>query len=103
MSVLNCDECKKDFKFKKNKVRVKNFNNGVQQHFFKCPHCKHKFIFMYQDEEIRNNLNEMDDIKEVIQEKLKLKKDVQVLIDKYEKLYCRNLDLSEEYKKIYGR
>lgn len=46
----HCDAgCKKEFsitKFRKRKVK-----NGIDKHFFRCPHCKHEYINYYASAE----------------------------------------------------
>ncbi len=101
--ILNCDECGKDFKLKQGRIRTENVAEEIERTYFKCPKCKHKFIVMYKDAEIKENLKEMDNIKIKIQELLKEKKDVSKLMQQYKKIHCKNLDISEKYKKIYGR
>lgn len=98
-----CDECKKEFIFKINKIRVKNLGNGIEQHYLTCPYCKHKFIFMYKSEEIKKNLYEMECLKKIIARELKNKNDISKLFNEYEKLYNENLKLSEKYKQIHGK
>lgn len=95
MKNMFCDKCKKQFNFKENQVRIDTVADGVLRYFFKCPHCKNKFIIMYQDNEVRKNLKKMKQI----QGGQNTEKD----IDVYEKLYYRNLEISESYKKIFGR
>ncbi|ARC85649.1 hypothetical protein U732_1115 [Clostridium argentinense CDC 2741] len=101
-TIVNCDECNKDFKLKQGRIRTENIAEGIERTYFKCPYCKSKYIVMYQDKEVKENLKDMDNIKIRVQELLKEKKDVKILIEKYEKLYYRNLEISNKYKEIYG-
>lgn len=67
------------------------------------PKCKHKFIVMYKDEEIEENLKEINNIKIKMQELLREKRDVEKLMQQHKKLQCKNLEISEKYKNLYGR
>jgi len=101
--IVTCDKCNKEFKLKQSRLKTKIVAEGIERSYFKCPECKHKFIIMYKDKEIKENLKEMDNIKIQIQELLKSDKSTENLIEQYEKLYYRNLDISENYKSLYGR
>lgn len=101
--VVTCDECEKEFKLKQSRIKVEVVAEEIEKSYFRCPKCKHKFIIMYKDREVKENLKEMDNIKIQIQELLKNHKNVECLIEQYEKLYYRNLDISENYKSLYER
>ncbi|EQB3101459.1 hypothetical protein ACYIU4_002822 [Clostridium botulinum] len=101
--VVTCDNCEEEFKLKQNRIRIETIEEEIERTYFKCPNCKHKFIIMFKDKEVKENLKEMDKIKLKIQESLKNKKDVGNFIDKYEKLYYRNLEISDKYKSLYDK
>ncbi|KNF06991.1 hypothetical protein CLPU_36c00070 [Gottschalkia purinilytica] len=63
MEKVICNECKKEFEIK---VRVKKHKQGIEETYFKCPHCKTKYTSIYTNEEIR-----------------KLQSDVRRLLNKY--------------------
>jgi len=101
--VVECDECKHSFKLKPSKIKTEKVGEEVERTYFICPKCKYKFIVMYQDNEVKKNLKEMDNIKIKVQELLENKKDVGSLIKYYKKVYYRNLEISNKYKEVYGR
>ncbi|BDR66732.1 hypothetical protein K144313037_p20060 (plasmid) [Clostridium tetani] len=101
--VVTCDKCNKDFKLKQSRLKTEIVAEGIERTYFKCPKCKHKFIVMYKDKEIEENLKEMDSMKVQVQKLINEKKDTKKLMERYEELYYRNLDISEIYKSLYGR
>ncbi|BFN04375.1 hypothetical protein [Clostridium tetani] len=101
--VVTCDKCGKDFKLKQNRLKIEIVKENIERTYFKCPKCKHKFIVMYKDQEIKENLKKMDNIKVQIQKSINEKKNTKKLIGRYEELYYSNLEISEKYKSLYGR
>lgn len=45
---VNCDKCKKDFIIK---LKVKKHKEGIEELYFKCPHCKERYTSYYIDRE----------------------------------------------------
>ena len=101
-NLVICDKCKNNFMLDTSKIRIKHLKNEVDQYYFICPNCKHKFIFMYKSKEIKQNLNKMNALKVIIAKRIKTKNDISKLIDNYNVLYKKNLELSKKYKNIYG-
>ncbi|MBU3208519.1 hypothetical protein KPL28_02580 [Clostridium algidicarnis] len=101
--IVTCDKCNKDFKLKQSRLKTEIVAEGIERTYFKCPECKHKFIVMYKDEEVKENLVEMDSLKEVMQEMTNEKKDTKELKVICEKLYVKNLETNDKYKELYGR
>lgn len=97
-----CDECRHKFKLKPKIMKIKEVAKDIEKTFFLCPKCKHQYIVMYQDQEFKNNLNEMDVIRKLLSESKSDDKENKILTDKYNKLYKRNSEISKQYKKIYG-
>lgn len=99
---VTCDECKHKFKLKPKIMKIKEVAKDIEKHFFLCPKCKHQYVVMYQDQEFKNNLNRMEVVRSQAS-KLKIDNDdYKSLMDEYSALYKRNLEISKEYKKIYG-
>jgi DNA replicative helicase MCM subunit Mcm2 (Cdc46/Mcm family) len=97
-----CDECNHKFKLKPKIMKVKKIGKSVERSYFLCPKCKHEYVVMYQDQETKDNLKRMEGIK-VQASKLKINdKDYISLMSEYDTLYKRNLEISKEYKKLYG-
>lgn len=99
---VTCDECKHEFKLKPKIMKIKEVAKGIEKHFFLCPKCKHQYVVMYQDQEFKNNLNRMEVIRSQAS-KLKFDNDeYESLLNEHDKLRTRNLEISTQYKKIYG-
>lgn len=97
-----CDECKHKFKLKPKIIKIKEVAKDIEKHFFLCPKCKHQYVVMYQDQEFKNNLNQMEIIRSQASD-LKFNNDeYKSLLNEYDKFHSRNLEISTQYKKIYG-
>lgn len=97
-----CDECNHKFKLKPKIMKIKEIAEGVEKHSFLCPKCKHQYVVMYQDQEFKNNLNRMEVIR-LQASNLKINNDdYKTLLNEHNKLQIRNLEISTQYKKIYG-
>lgn len=102
-----CDKCKNEFKLKHKLIKVKVIVNQItgeriERHFFNCSKCRARYIFMYQDDEIKQNMVEMNLIKQKASELRCGDPRYERLMHQYEKLYFKNITISESYKKIYG-
>lgn len=101
-TTVKCDKCNHNFKLKPKIMKVTKVSDDIEKHFFLCPKCKHEYVVIYKDQEFKENLN----LIEIIQSqtsKLKIdSEDYKSLLNEYEKLYKRNLEISRQYKKIYG-
>ena len=105
--VVKCDECNHEFMLKPKIMQVKNINNqtndeSVERHYFLCPKCKHRYVVMYQDKEFKDNLKEMEIIRKNASE-LRVN-DIRYvrLLDQHNWYQQRNLELSKQYKRVYG-
>jgi DNA replicative helicase MCM subunit Mcm2 (Cdc46/Mcm family) len=83
-------------------MKVKKIGESVEKSYFSCPKCKHEYVVMYQDQEFKNNLREMEIIRKNLSELKRDDEGVKPLISKYDTLYNRNLEISKGYKKLYG-
>jgi hypothetical protein len=54
-SLTRCDECKRDFPIK---LRTRK-NNGIEENFFTCPHCKKNYVSFVTNKEIRRKQREI--------------------------------------------
>ncbi|MBU3171351.1 hypothetical protein [Clostridium estertheticum] len=100
--IVDCDECNHKFKLKPSITKTEKIGEEVERTYFKCPKCKHKFIVVYKDKEFNNNLIEMDKLRERATG-LSLSNEIfKKLMNSYNKLHGRNLEISNTYKKIYG-
>lgn len=53
-----CDTgCKKTFMI--NKFRTKKVNKGLEETYFRCPHCKHEYVAYYSSTETKQLQKEM--------------------------------------------
>ncbi|BCZ46935.1 hypothetical protein psyc5s11_30020 [Clostridium gelidum] len=100
--VVKCDECDHSFKLKPKILKTEIVGESVERSYFCCPKCTHKFIVMYQDQEFKNNLNEMEQIRSKASELRVNDLRYVRLLNEYTRLQQRNLELSKQYKKIYG-
>lgn len=82
---VNCDKCKKDFIIK---LKVKKHKEGIEELYFKCPHCKERYTSYYIDREgkelqkkIRAEHIRYNNISVGKEEALKKIKDMQVILD----------------------
>ncbi|EES50254.1 hypothetical protein FDB55_13205 [Clostridium botulinum] len=105
--VIKCDECNHEFKLKPKIMKVKTINNqinseSVDRHYFLCPKCKHRYVVMYQDQKIKDNLKSMELIRQKASE-LKVN-DIRYerLALEHNKLKQQNLNQSRAYKRVYG-
>ena len=99
---VTCDECNHKFKLKPKIMKVKNVAEGIEKHYFLCAKCKHQYVVMYKDQEFKNNLNEMEIIRSLLSKLETTNEEVKPLMNKYDILYNRNLEISKGYKKLYG-
>jgi len=97
-----CDKCNHKFKLKSKIMKVKKIGESVEKSYFSCPKCRHEYVVMYQDQEFKNNLREMEIIRKDLSELKRDDEGVKLLISKYDTLYNRNLEISKGYKKLYG-
>lgn len=101
--VVKCDECNHEFKLKPKIVKVEKINDeGVERHYFLCPKCNHRYIIMYQDQEYRDNLKEMEIIRQKASELRTYDMRYDRLLDQHNRYSNRNMEISKKYKQIYG-
>ncbi len=103
-----CDECNSNFKLKSKMIKEEKVTDSVLRMYYKCPKCKHKYIVGYKDEEIDNNIEEIQRIREAAKNIHKISiEDVQSAANQYAEhcdiLKQRNRELNSRYKAIYGR
>lgn len=104
--VVKCDECNHEFKFKPKIVKTKKIVNRVTgniiRHYFLCPKCKHMYVVMYQDQEYKDNLKEMEIIRQKASE-LRIDDERYLrLLEQHDWFYNRNMNISKKYKQTYG-
>lgn len=100
-TTVSCDECTHKFELKPKIMKITEVAKDIEKTFFLCPKCKHEYVVMYQDQEFKNNLNEMNVIRKLLSESTDDNEN-KLLTGKYNKLYKRNSEISKKYKKIYG-
>lgn len=54
---ITCDKCNKDFDLN---TKVKKHKDGVEEVYFKCPHCKVKYTSYFTDKNIRIKQNKIN-------------------------------------------
>jgi transcription elongation factor Elf1 len=99
---ITCNECGNNFKLKPKLVKKEEVAKGILRNYFICPHCKSKFVILYEDEEFQNNISKMNDIKNQRLVTVDKEQDDE-LIKQYHDLTKRNVEISQQYKRIYGR
>ena len=92
---LICDNCNKEFKLSRVKLKKKKVTNEIIKIFYRCPKCKCEYIVAYQDEEVRENIKR---IKELSYDAVKGDNTAVIKIDNLKK---RNLELSNRYKALF--
>lgn len=92
---LMCDNCNKEFKFTKIKLKEKKVTNEISKIYYKCPKCKYEYIVSYKDKEVRENIKA---IKTFSYEAINGDKNVML---KIQNLKDRNLELSNRYKALF--
>ena len=97
---VTCNSCNKEFKVTKRKIKKEKVTDRVERQYFKCPHCKKKYIVSYFDNEIKENIKRMNDLKGQLLRKEITGDEYQV---KYNNLKFRNITISNNYKGIFGR
>lgn len=82
---VNCNKCKKNFIIK---PKVKKHKEGIEELYFKCPHCKEKYTAFYIDKEgkelqkkIKVEYARYNNISVGKEETLKRIKDMQIRLD----------------------
>ncbi len=48
--LVYCDECLKEYE---PEFKVKKVKDDIEETYFKCPHCKHKYTAFYTNRSIR--------------------------------------------------
>lgn len=90
-----CDNCNKEFKLTKIKLKEKKVTNEISKIYYKCPKCKHEYIVSYKDKEVRENI-------EVIKMlSYELINGDRTAVLKIQNLKDRNLELSNRYKALF--
>lgn len=94
--MVYCNKCKKEFEIN---IKTKKYTGGIEETYFKCPHCNKRYIGFFTDKNIRikqkkvrnvsNELNECRDmaqrivlLKEIDKMKQALKVDMDNLKEK---------------------
>ena len=95
-----CDKCNKKFEHTKIKLKETKITDNITQIYYKCPKCKFKYVVGYKDNEIRENIKRIKNLKGEFLRK-------QLTVEEYEKGYKdiieRNNSLNARYKALYGR
>ncbi|WMJ81963.1 transglycosylase [Clostridium sp. MB40-C1] len=86
-----CNKCNKDFELN---IKVKKYPGGVEETYFKCPHCKERYSSYFTDRNIRikqgkvrnkyeqlSKCINMDDRTELLKGIQKMKADLKVDMD----------------------
>lgn len=99
---VKCDKCNHKFRLKSKIIKRANVIKDIEKHYFLCPKCKHQYVIVYKNQEFKENLKQIEII-ESQASKLEIdSENYRVLLNRYEKLYKRNLEISKTYKFIYG-
>lgn len=101
-TTVKCDECDNNFKLKPKIMKVTKVSKDIEKHFFLCPKCRHEYVVIYKDQEFKVNLNLIEIIRLQASNFKIDSEDYKSLLNEYEKLCKRNLEISRQYKKIYG-
>ena len=48
--MIYCNKCKKDFEIN---IKTKKYPGGIEETYFKCPHCKERYTGFFTDKNIR--------------------------------------------------
>ncbi len=58
--IMKCDFCNKQFKMSDKKIKREwlDEEKTIQETYFKCPKCNHKYIISITDEDIRETMKE---------------------------------------------
>lgn len=90
--MVYCNKCKKDFEIN---IKTKKCLGGIEETYFKCPHCKERYTGFFTDKNIRikqkrvrnesNKLSKCRDMGQrivLLKEIDKMKQDLKVDMDK---------------------
>lgn len=90
-----CDNCNKEFKFSRIKIKEQKITDGISKMFYKCPKCKCEYIIAYKDKEVRENIKRINLLYcEVATGDKTASLKIQNLKD-------RNIELSNRYKAFF--
>lgn len=60
--LVSCDKCKEEFEAE---LKIKKLSDGIEENYFKCPECGHKYIAFVTDKKVRK---EQQQIRQMYQE-----------------------------------
>lgn len=92
---LICDNCNKEFKLSRVKLKKKKVSDEIIKIFYRCPKCKCEYIVAYQDEEVRENIKRIKELS------YQLVNGDRTAVLKIQNLKERNLELSNRYKALF--
>lgn len=90
-----CDYCNKGIKPSKIKLKERKVTNEITKVSYKCPKCKHEYIVVYKDEEVRENIKRIKTLS------YQLVNGDRTTVLKIQNLKERNLELSNRYKALF--
>lgn len=102
---VTCDNCHKVFKIRQKITKSEKLDNDVERTYFRCPHCKKEYTIAYADDEFKVNIQEINDIFKKLQDNGKQLTDEEIkdLVDRKDMLVKTNKDISQKYRKVYGK
>lgn len=100
--IVTCDDCRKQFKLKINRIFKEKVIKNIERSYFVCPHCKRKYIIGYEDQEVKDNISKIHNIREQRNELTPDSEESNLLLEEHNKLHKRNIEISNKYKSIYG-
>lgn len=90
-----CDNCNKEFKFSKIKIKEQRITEQISKMYYRCPKCKCEYVIAYKDKEVRENI-------EVIKMlSYELINGDRTAVLKIQNLKERNVELSNRYKAFF--
>ncbi|MET3507044.1 hypothetical protein [Halalkalibacter oceani] len=95
---VNCDQCHEDFKIK---LKTKKHGIGIQETYFKCPHCKCHYTSFVTNTEARRRQKEI----KLMTDKLSKIKDDEELLKQRQAISKKKAELKiimDGLKKVYG-
>lgn len=86
--MIVCDKCNKGFNID---LKTRKLPLGVEEVYFKCPHCNEKYVSYYTDEGIRKKQREIN----------KMYEEISKITDKINKVKAKTkVDMEDLKRKI---
>ena len=89
-----CDECSKEFNLSEKNIKKHYLekDKAIEETYFMCPKCKHKYVISVTDEEVINLMNNSMLISMKANDLLKISKDMM------KKAREKSLELEKQWK-----